>query len=45
MTERRYNIVFTGKLAEGITLQEVLKRLCLELGQEEAAVREIMHVA
>src|SRR6185369_16221451 len=41
MAEKRYNIVFSGKLAEGSKPGEVLKKLCPVLGLDEAQVREL----
>lgn len=41
MAEKRFNVVFSGKLVEGKSHQEVLTKLCSVLGQEQQQVREI----
>lgn len=39
--DRRYNVVFSGKLVEGSKPAEVLPRLCTLLEQDEQAVRSL----
>ncbi|HXC92893.1 MAG TPA: hypothetical protein VN652_02715, partial [Geobacteraceae bacterium] len=41
MAEKRFNVVFSGKLVEGKPPQEVLAKLCSVLGLEQLQVREI----
>jgi hypothetical protein len=41
MADKRFNILFSGKLAEGIAPAEALKRLCVTLNQDEAQIREL----
>jgi hypothetical protein len=41
MAEKRYNVIFSGKLAEGIKPAEVLSNLCSVLQLEQQEVREL----
>ena len=41
MADKRFDIIFSGKLMEGSKPPEVLKRLCTVLGIEESRVREL----
>jgi hypothetical protein len=41
MEDKRFNVVFSGKLAQGVNPQEVLAKLCSLLKQEQPQVRDL----